>query len=112
MCLSMWALIKLNRAPVDPTQKVFFNWTPILVGYSFAGFAVGLVIFRACHNALSLLHQGLMLRRYGAKIQLLDGLKRTFATSTLMRPLAGFLRVLQARGSRVSINVSISIRSS
>ena len=52
-----------------------------------------------------------MLRRYGAKIQLLDGLKRTFATSTLMRPLAGFLGVLQASGSSISINVSMKIRS-
>src|SRR2546430_60333 len=110
MCLSMWAVIKLNRAPVDPTQKVIFNWMPIVVGYWVAGFAAGLLIYRACHSSLSLLDQSFMLHRYGAKVQLFDGLKSTFAKSTLNRSLADFLRGLRARGSRASMNVSISIR--
>jgi YidC/Oxa1 family membrane protein insertase len=90
MCLTTWAVIRLNRAPVDPTQKVIFNWMPIVVGYWVAGFAAGLVIYRVCHSSLSLLHQSLMLRRYGAKLQLLDGLKPTFAKLTLKRPFSGF----------------------
>jgi YidC/Oxa1 family membrane protein insertase len=109
MCLTMWAAIRLNRAPVDPTQKVIFNWMPIVVGYSVAGFAAGLVIYRVCHSSLSLLHQRLMLHRYGAKIQFLDGLRRTFAK--LRKPFPDFLRSLQARGSPTPIKVSMKIRS-
>jgi YidC/Oxa1 family membrane protein insertase len=111
MCLTTWAVIKLNRAPVDPTQKVIFNWMPIVVGYTVAGLAAGLVIYRVCHSSLSLLHQSLVLRRYGAKIQLLDSLKRTFTKLTLKRPFSDSLGILQPRGSPASINVSISIRS-
>jgi YidC/Oxa1 family membrane protein insertase len=111
MCLTMWVVIKLNRAPVDPTQKVIFNCMPIIVGYSVASFAVALVIYRVVHSSLSLLHQSLMLHRYGAKIQPLDGLKRTFAKLTLKRALSDSLTVLQARGSHAPINISIKIRS-
>jgi YidC/Oxa1 family membrane protein insertase len=111
MCLTTWAVIRLNRAPVDPTQKVLFNWMPIIVGYWVAGYAGGLVIYRVCHSSLSLLHQRLMLHRYGAKIQFLDGLKRTLPKLTLKRPFSDFTRVLQARGSPAPINVSIKIRS-
>jgi YidC/Oxa1 family membrane protein insertase len=110
MCLTMWAAIKLNRAPIDPTQKVIFNWMPIVVGYLVAGLPVGLVIYRVCHSSLSVLHQSLMLHRYGAKIRLLDGLNRTFAKLTSKRPFSDFPPGLQASGSRASINVSISIR--
>jgi len=111
MCVTIWALIKLNRAPADPTQKVIFNWMPIIVGYGVGGFAAGLVIFRACHSSLSLLHQSLMIHRYGAKAQLLDALKSTLPKPTLSRSLADFLRTLQARGGRALMNVPISIRS-
>jgi uncharacterized membrane protein YhaH (DUF805 family) len=107
----MWGVIRLNRAPVDPTQKVIFNWMPVVVGYWVAGLAAGLVIYRVCHSSLSLLHQRLMLHRYGAKIQFLDDLKRTFAKLTSTRPFPDFLRGLQARGSPAPINVSIKIRS-
>src|SRR5262245_25996889 len=111
MCVTIWGLIRLNRAPVDPTQKVIFNWMPIIVGYWVGGFAAGLVIFRACHSSLSLLHQSLMIHRYGAKVQLLDALKSTFPKPTLSRSLADFLRTLQAHGGRALMNVPISIRS-
>jgi YidC/Oxa1 family membrane protein insertase len=110
MCVTMWVLIKLNRAPVDPTQKVIFNWMPIIVGYSLAGATAGLLIYRACHSSLSLLHQSLMIRRYGAKVQLLDDLRRTFAKPTLSRSLAAYLYIWRARGARASMNVPISIR--
>jgi YidC/Oxa1 family membrane protein insertase len=105
MCLTMWAVIRLNRAPVDPTQKVIFNCMPIIVGYWVASLAAGLVIYRVCHSSLSLLHQSLMLHRYGAKIQPLDGLKRTFAKLTLRRAFSDSLTVLQARGSHASIKI-------
>ena len=108
MCVTIWMLIKLNRAPVDPTQKVIFNWMPIVVGYSLASAAAGLVIYRACHSSLSLLHQSLMIQRFGGKVQLSDDLKRTFAKPTLTRSLADYLYIL--RGGRASMNVPISIR--
>jgi hypothetical protein len=84
---------------------------PIIVGYWVASLAAGLVIYRVCHSSLSLLHQSLMLHRYGAKIQPLDGLKRTFAKLTLRRAFSDSLTVLQARGSHAPINISIKIRS-
>jgi YidC/Oxa1 family membrane protein insertase len=106
MGVAMWMLIKLNRAPADPTQKIFFNWTPIIVSYGLASFAAGFVIYRVLNSSLSLLHLSLMLHRYGAKTQLLDVLKRTFTKLKL----APFLRIFQARSGRASMKVSIGIR--
>jgi YidC/Oxa1 family membrane protein insertase len=111
MCVTMWVLVRLNRPPADPTQKILFNWAPIIVGYAIADFMAGFVIYRVCHSSVSLLHQSFMLHRYGAKILLLDDLKRVFAKPKRNRPLlAELLRILQARSGRASINVSISIR--
>jgi YidC/Oxa1 family membrane protein insertase len=110
VCFTMWVVLRLNRAPIDPTQKVIFNWMPIFAGYAVAGFPAGLAIFRVCYNSFSLLHQSLMLHRYGAKIQLLDSLDRTLAKLAVKRRFSDFLGVLQARGGHASINVSTRIR--
>ena len=111
MCFTMWMVLKLNRAPIDPTQRVILNSMPIAAGYAVAGLPAGVAIYRVFHNSFSLLHQSLMLHRYGAKIQFFDSLDRTFAKLTLKRRFSDFLRVLQARNSRASIHVSTSIRS-
>jgi YidC/Oxa1 family membrane protein insertase len=109
MCVTMWVLIRLNRAPADPTQKIFFNWMPIIVSYSFAGFATGLVVYRVLNSSLSLLHLSFMIHRYGAKKQLLE-LKRTFTKPKLARSLADLLRIFQPRSGRASMNVSLGIQ--
>jgi YidC/Oxa1 family membrane protein insertase len=44
-----------------------------------SSFAAGLVIYWAWNNTLSVIQQGIIMRRNGAKIELFDNLKGLFA---------------------------------
>src|SRR5262249_2355128 len=92
MCVATWVLIKLHQAPTDPTQKVIFNWMPIVVGFGIASLAAGLVIYRAWNSSLALLHQSIVIHKHGGKIRLLDDFKRVFAKRKPAKPLADPLR--------------------
>ena len=77
MGVTMWAQMKLNPAPPDPTQQMIFNWMPLIFTFMLASFPAGLVIYWAWNNTLSVLQQSVIMRRHGAKIELLDNLKAT-----------------------------------
>jgi YidC/Oxa1 family membrane protein insertase len=47
-----------------------------------AGFASGLVIYWAWNNFLSVLQQGVIMRRHGAKIELFDNIKSLFPNAS------------------------------
>src|SRR5215467_2234012 len=79
MGITMWVQMKMNPAPPDPTQKMIFDWMPIFFTFMLGGFAAGLVIYWAWNNLLSVLQQGVIMRKNGAKIELFDNLKATFA---------------------------------
>jgi YidC/Oxa1 family membrane protein insertase len=76
MGVTMWFQMKLNPAPPDPTQKMIFDWMPVLFTFMLASFPAGLVIYWAWNNALSVTQQAVIMRRNGAKIELFDNLKR------------------------------------
>ena len=78
MGITMWAQMKLNPAPPDPTQKMIFDWMPIIFTFMLATFPAGLVIYWAWNNTLSVLQQSIIMHKNGAKIELFDNLKRTF----------------------------------
>ncbi|HXE54519.1 MAG TPA: membrane protein insertase YidC, partial [Tepidisphaeraceae bacterium] len=78
MGVTMWAQMKLNPAPPDPTQAMIFNYMPIIFTFMLAGFPAGLVIYWAWNNSLSVLQQSVIMRKHGAKIELLDNVKALF----------------------------------
>jgi YidC/Oxa1 family membrane protein insertase len=79
MGVTMWVQMKLNPAPPDPTQKMIFDWMPIIFTFMLANFSAGLVIYWAWNNTLSVIQQSVIMHKNGAKIELFDNLKSTFA---------------------------------
>jgi YidC/Oxa1 family membrane protein insertase len=79
MGITMWFQMKLNPTPPDPTQKMIFDWMPLIFTFMLAGFPAGLVIYWAWNNLLSVLQQSFIMRRNGVKVELFDNLKAAFA---------------------------------
>jgi YidC/Oxa1 family membrane protein insertase len=79
MGVTMWMQMKLNPAPPDPTQKMIFDWMPIIFTFMLASFSAGLVIYWAWNNTLSVIQQSVIMHKNGAKIELWGNLKSTFA---------------------------------
>jgi len=79
MGVTMWFQMKLNPPPPDPAQKMIFDYMPIIFTFMLAGFSAGLVIYWAWNNTLSVLQQSVIMRKHGAKVELLDNLKALFA---------------------------------
>jgi YidC/Oxa1 family membrane protein insertase len=78
MGITMWAQMKLNPAPPDPTQKMIFDWMPLIFTFMLASFPAGLVIYWAWNNSLSVAQQSIIMRKHGAKIELFDNVKALF----------------------------------
>ena len=78
MGVTMWVQMKLNPAPPDPTQKMIFDWMPVIFTFMLASFPAGLVIYWAWNNTLSVLQQGFIMNKHGAKIELWDNIRDTF----------------------------------
>ncbi len=78
MGITMWVQMKLNPAPPDPTQKMIFDWMPLIFTFMLASFPAGLVIYWAWNNLLSVIQQGIIMKKNGAKIELFDNIKATF----------------------------------
>jgi len=80
MGITMWFQMKLNPTPPDPTQKMIFDWMPLIFTFMLAGFPAGLVIYWAWNNTLSVMQQSFIMRRNGVKVELFDNLRATFAS--------------------------------
>ena len=72
MGITMWFQMKLNPTPPDPTQKMIFDWMPLIFTFMLAGFPAGLVIYWAWNNLLSVLQQSYIMRKNGVKVELFD----------------------------------------
>lgn len=75
MGVTMFVQMKLNPAPPDPTQKLLFDWMPLLFTFMLASFPAGLVIYWAWNNLLSILQQAYIMRKNGVKIELWDNIR-------------------------------------
>jgi YidC/Oxa1 family membrane protein insertase len=82
MGVTMWVQMKLNPSPPDPTQKMIFDWMPVIFTFMLATFPAGLVIYWAWNNTLSVLQQSVIMRKHGAKIELFDNIKSMFEKKT------------------------------
>jgi YidC/Oxa1 family membrane protein insertase len=78
MGITMWFQMKLNPTPPDPTQKMIFDWMPLIFTFMLAGFPAGLVIYWAWNNTLSVLQQSFIMRRNGVKVELFNNIRGTF----------------------------------
>ena len=78
MGVTMWAQMKLNPAPPDPTQKMIFDWMPLIFTFMLATFPAGLVIYWAWNNTLSVAQQSYIMKKHGTKVELWDNVKSMF----------------------------------
>lgn len=78
MGVTMFLQMRMNPTPPDPTQKMIFTWMPVVFTFMLARFPAGLVIYWAWNNSLSILQQGVIMKRQGAKIELWDNLVGLF----------------------------------
>ncbi len=78
MGVTMFVQMKLNPAPPDPTQKMMFDWMPLIFTFSLSSFPSGLVIYWAWNNSLSILQQSIIMKKNGVKIELWDNIKDMF----------------------------------
>jgi YidC/Oxa1 family membrane protein insertase len=78
MGVTMFLQMRMNPTPPDPTQAMIFNWMPVIFTFMLASFPAGLVIYWAWNNTLSVLQQGVIMKRQGAKIELWDNLVGMF----------------------------------
>ncbi|EJF95317.1 membrane protein insertase, YidC/Oxa1 family domain [Bartonella elizabethae F9251 = ATCC 49927] len=81
MGITMFLQMRMNPAPQDQTQAMIFTWMPVVFTYMLASFPVGLVIYWAWNNILSIVQQGIMMKRQGVKIELFDNLKAMWRKS-------------------------------
>ncbi|MBN9006339.1 MAG: membrane protein insertase YidC [Rhizobiales bacterium] len=86
MGITMWFQMKLNPTPPDPTQKLIFDWMPLIFTFMLAGFPAGLVIYWAWNNTLSVIQQSFIMRRNGVKVELFDNLKSMFGRKSADKP--------------------------
>jgi len=78
MGVTMFLQMRMNPTPPDPTQAMIFTWMPVIFTFMLASFPVGLVIYWAWNNLLSIIQQGMIMKRQGAKIELWDNLTALF----------------------------------
>jgi YidC/Oxa1 family membrane protein insertase len=86
MGVTMWMQMKLNPPPPDPTQKMIFDWMPVIFTFMLANFSAGLVIYWAWNNTLSVIQQSIIMHKHGAKVELFDNLKALFARKSKPQP--------------------------
>ncbi len=88
MGITMWVQMQLNPQQPDPIQQKIFNWMPVMFTFMLASFPVGLVIYWAWSNVLSLLQQYRINKKNGAEIHLWKnlGLERFFNKSEAKKP--------------------------
>jgi len=79
MGITMFLQMQMNPQPPDPTQAMIFRWMPLVFTFMLATFPAGLVIYWTWNNFLSIVQQGIIMRRHGTKIELLDNLKGLFS---------------------------------
>ncbi len=75
MGFTMFVQMRMNPTPPDKTQAMIFNWMPLIFMFMLGSFPAGLVIYWAWNNTLSVLQQGVIMKRHGVPIALFGNLK-------------------------------------
>jgi len=77
MGITMWLQMRLNPAPPDPVQASLFNWMPVMFTFMLGTFPVGLVIYWAWSNTLSILQQSFIMKRHGVDIDFFGNVRNS-----------------------------------
>ncbi|MGQ0486003.1 MAG: membrane protein insertase YidC [Hyphomicrobiales bacterium] len=75
MGITMWVQMRLNPTPPDPIQASLFNWMPVIFTFMLGTFPVGLVIYWAWSNLLSILQQSIIMKRHGVDVDLFGNIR-------------------------------------
>jgi len=75
MGITMWVQMRLNPTPPDPVQASLFNWMPVIFTFMLGTFPVGLVIYWAWSNLLSILQQSIIMKRHGVEVDLFGNIR-------------------------------------
>ncbi|HZP20256.1 MAG TPA: membrane protein insertase YidC, partial [Bauldia sp.] len=78
MGITMFVQMRLNPTPPDPTQRIIFTWMPLIFTFMLSSFPVGLVIYWAWNNTLSVAQQYVIMRRQGVDVNLWGNIRETF----------------------------------
>jgi YidC/Oxa1 family membrane protein insertase len=65
---------------------MIFNWMPVVFTIMMANFPAGLVIYYAWNNSLSILQQGIIMKRQGVPIELGNNLKSLLSRKKKPKP--------------------------
>ncbi len=77
MGITMWVQMRLNPTPPDPIQASLFNWMPVIFTFMLGTFPVGLVIYWAWSNLLSILQQSIIMKRHGVEANLFGNIRES-----------------------------------
>ena len=75
MGVTMWMQMQLNPAPADPIQQSMFNWMPVMFTFMLGTFPVGLVIYWAWSNTLSIIQQSYIMKKHGTEVDFLGNIR-------------------------------------
>lgn len=78
MGITMFLQMRMNPLPTDPVQATIFTYLPIIFCYMLASFPVGLVIYWAWNNSLSIIQQAIIMKKEGVDINLFNNIKDVF----------------------------------
>jgi YidC/Oxa1 family membrane protein insertase len=62
--VTMWLTTAMNPPAADPMQQRIFQWMPVIFTFTLAQVAVGLMIYWAWNNVLSIIQQYIIMRRF------------------------------------------------
>ncbi|WP_455476770.1 membrane protein insertase YidC [Bartonella sp. B41] len=82
MGITMFLQMRMTPLPQDRAQAIIFTWIPVIFTFMLSSLPVGLVIYWAWNNVLSMIQQSVIMKRQGAKIELLDNLKAMWHKSS------------------------------
>jgi YidC/Oxa1 family membrane protein insertase len=69
--------MRLNPTPPDPVQASLFNWMPVMFTFMLGTFPVGLVIYWAWSNLLSIIQQSIIMKRNGVDVNLFGNIRES-----------------------------------
>jgi YidC/Oxa1 family membrane protein insertase len=81
MGITMWLQMKLQPPPPDPTQAMIFQLMPVVFTFMLGSFPAGLVIYYCWNNTLSIIQQSIIMKRHGAKVDLIGNIAASFRRS-------------------------------
>ena len=77
MGITMWLQMRLNPTLPDPVQASLFNWMPVIFTFMLGSFPVGLVIYWAWSNTLSILQQSYIMKRHGVEVDFFGNIRNS-----------------------------------